>query len=321
MIIILMKASRLALPLCLTLLTACQASQTSDDRPSVVAAIEPLAYAATELAGDHWSVVDLTTPGVDAHDLELTPQQVAALHEADLVVYLEGLQPAVDDIVAQGELKNVLNVADVLELHPAETADEHADEDGDDHAADHEEEHADEHDNNHGHEADPHFWQDPTLLAQVSAQLSERLTEADPEHRADYEQASEDLLKSLTKLDEELESGLATCERKEFITSHAAFGYLAERYDLVQLSIAGINPNSAPSPARIAQVQDLAKEHGITTVFFETQTSDAVAKSIAGDLDLATAVLDPLAAPPEGTDYITGMQRNLEALRKANDCQ
>ena len=88
--------------------------------------------------------------------------------------------------------------------------------------------------------------------------------------------------------------GLETCARREFITSHAAFGYLARHYRLEQIAISGLSPEAEPSPARIAEVQDEAREHRITTIFYETLVSPAVAESIAGDLGLRTDVLDPI---------------------------
>ena len=132
------------------------------------------------------------------------------------------------------------------------------------------------------------------------------------------------LREELTSLDEEFVSGLEECVRREFVTSHQAFGYLADRYDLTEIGISGLNPEDEPSPARIAEVHELAREHGVTTIFFETLTSPAVAEAVAGDLGLQTAVLDPLEGVSEnspGEDYPSIMRANLEALKQANDCR
>ena len=110
--------------------------------------------------------------------------------------------------------------------------------------------------------------------------------------------------------------------RTEFITTHAAFGYLAERYHLTQIGISGLSPDSEPSPARIAEVQrgtgpqahhDLLRDAGFA----------AVAQAIAGDLGLATDVLDPIegiTSQSRGQDYLSVMSANLAALRKAGEC-
>lgn len=298
-------------------LTACSAPGTTDGRtsPHVVAAFYPLEWAASSVLGDHGSISTLTTPGAEAHDLELTPQQIASLADADLVVYLEGFQPAVDDAIEQSGATNVLNVADVIELLPV--ADEHA-HDGEAEA----EEHTADDGHDHG-DLDPHFWQDPRQMSALVQELSTRLADADPENEADYAGRAADTATLLADLDAELSSGLQVCVRREFITTHAAFHYLAARYDLTEIGISGVNPDADPSPARIAEIHEEAEAHGITTIFFETLTSDAVAASIAGDLGLATAVLDPLEGVTDqspGTDYPSIMRANLSALSAANDC-
>ena len=107
------------------------------------------------------------------------------------------------------------------------------------------------------------------------------------------------------------------------MTTHAAFGYLAERYHLTQIGISGLSPDSEPSPARIAEVQRVARDHRLTTIFYETLVSPAVAQAIAGDLGLATDVLDPIegiTSQSRGQDYLSVMSANLAALRKAGEC-
>jgi zinc transport system substrate-binding protein len=128
----------------------------------------------------------------------------------------------------------------------------------------------------------------------------------------------------LGDLDGRFGIGLAHCRRTAFITTHAAFGYLAERYRLTQIGISGLSPDAEPSPARIAEVQRDARARGITTIFFETLVSPAVATSIAGDLHLQVDVLDPIegiASTSKGNDYLSVMAANLTALRKANGCR
>lgn len=303
-------------------LTACGQGEPSPatDSPStpgtsVIAAFYPLAWAAEQVLGGDSAVTTLTSPGAEAHDLELSPQQIASLPDADLIIYLEGFQPAVDAAIEQSGATNLLEVGDVVDLLPLpEEGHSHDDEDG--HAAEAED---DAHDEDEGHAEhgsdDPHFWQDPMRMALLIDALAERL----PVDEATVESAKE----TLTGLDEAYSTQLADCERREFITTHAAFQYLADRYDLVEIGISGVNPDAEPSPARIAEVHDEAERHGITTIFFETLTSDAVASSIAGDLGLKTAVLDPLEGVTDkspGTDYPSIMTANLESLVAANEC-
>lgn len=288
---------------------------TGGNSPHVIAAFYPLQWASSQVVGKDDPVDALTLPGAEPHDLELTPQQVASLADADLVVYLKGFQPAVDSAIQQSGAKNVLDVGQFVDLQPL-PAD--AEEGGHDHG-----DHADEEEHEHG-DFDPHFWQDPERMEKVVTAIQDRLSEISPEKKATFESNATQAITDLKGLDSDFKKGLATCARSEFITTHEAFGYLAKRFNLTQIGISGISPNEEPSPARIAEVQSQAKEHGITTIFFETLTSPAVAQSIAGDLGLKTAVLDPLegvTSESKGTDYPSIMRSNLSALQSANDCK
>ncbi len=289
-------------------------TDAEDNGPDVVVAFYPLEWASTQVMGDIGSVSTLTAPGVEPHDLELTPKQVASLADADLVIYLSDFQSAVDDAIEQSGATNVLDVAQYVDLlAPAEDHDHEAEQ--------HEEEAtAEEHD--HG-DFDPHFWQDPTRMQKVVAAISERLADLDADDAATFRANAETASEDLGTIDDEFTTGLADCAINEFITTHEAFGYLADRYDLTQIGISGISPDEEPSPARIAAIQEEATAHNITTIFFETLSSDAVASSIASDLGLKTAVLDPLEGVTDkspGTDYPSIMRANLEALRTANGC-
>lgn len=295
------------------MLAACGAGlagESSDEATHVVAAFYPLEYVAERVAGEHAEITSLTSPGADSHDLELTVRQTAELSEAALVVYLEGFQPAVDAAVEQNGPENVLEVTDVVELADSSAAE-------DEHAGETEEEHAE-----HAGGGDPHFWLDPTLLGEVAAVFAEQMTRIDPDNAADYEANAEELQDDLAALDQEYEQGLADCTLDTVVVSHDAFGYLT-RYGLHFEAIAGLSPESEPSPAHLAELQDLIRGEGVTTVFSETLASPAMAESLAGDLGLETAVLDPvegLSDASAGEDYLSLMRANLEQLQRANDC-
>jgi zinc transport system substrate-binding protein len=298
----------------------------ADDQPGqldVVAAFYPFQFVAERVAGPHAGVTSLTTPGAEPHDLELTPRQVASVSTADLVVYERTFQAAVDEAVDQSGNEHVLDVATVVPLQPLASA-EHEEEHGAEHEEGHEhegEEHAEE-EHDHGG-LDPHIWLDPTQMATITGAVRDQLSALDPEHAEDFRTNAAALEAELTTLDEDFRTGLAGCERKEFITTHTAFGYLAKRYELSQIGITGLSPDAEPSPARIAEVQHEATEHGVTTIFYETLISPAIAEAIAGDLGLATDVLDPVEGITEasrGQDYVAVMRANLTALRKAGGC-
>ncbi|MFZ0530128.1 MAG: metal ABC transporter substrate-binding protein [Propionicimonas sp.] len=288
----------------LLLVSACAGpvDPTADDagRLTVATAFYPFEFIAERVGGDQVAVSNLTQPGSEPHDLELTPRQVAALATDDLVVYQSGFQPAVDAAVEQAAPRRVVDAASFLTFLPAAVTGATTT------AA-----------------LDPHTWQDPTTMIAVAEQVRDALIAARPEAKAEFTANTEALVKDLTALDTDFSTGLARCERTTFITSHAAFGYLAARYHLTQVGIRGLEPDVEPSAARIAEVQQLARAGGITTIFFETLVSPVVSDSIAADLGLRTDVLDPLegiTAESRGTTYLEVMRSNLASLRTANQC-
>ncbi|MFJ6798793.1 metal ABC transporter substrate-binding protein [Streptomyces sp. NPDC091268] len=304
-----------------TALTACSGSAGAaaggkDGKLDVTASFYPMQFLAEQIGKDHVKVTTLTKPGVEPHDLEITPKQTAQLGEADVVLYLKSLQPAVDKAVAQSGVKNVVDAATLtqLEAHSASGHESHESHEGQEHGASEE-----GHDHGEAGE-DPHIWLDPVKFAEVAKGVGAALEKADPDHAADYGKNTADLLAKLTGLDGEFKEGLANTASKTFITTHSAFGYLAERYGLDQEGISGVDPESEPSPARMKDLQAIAKKDNVTTVFFETLASDKTAKTLARDTGLQTDVLDPLEGitdTSQGADYLEVMRSNLKNLRKA----
>jgi zinc transport system substrate-binding protein len=286
----------LCLAVAATALVACGEGTGGEETVTVVASFYPLAEAARRVGGHDVDVMNLTPAGTEPHDLELTPDQVDAVEDADVVLYLGGgFQPAVEE-VAERRADGTVDLLAELELTE--------DEDG---------------------EVDPHFWLDPMLLAKAVDRIEAALAAAEPVARTEFEAHADDYRDDLAALDEELSRGLATCERRDIVTSHAAFSYLARRYDLEQVAIAGLSPEAEPDPDRLSDLTDLIAERGVTTVFYEALVSPDVAETLAREARVGTAVLDPIEGLSEedadaDRDYATVMRRNLEALRKALGC-
>jgi len=309
----------IAAPALALVLTACGGAEDGDGRPEVVAAFYPYAWAAEQVGGDHVSVTSLTSPGVEAHDLELTAKQVASVQDADLVVYQDDFQAAVDDAVERAgrDAGTTLDVAEEVELLDAAEG-EHAE-----HDHDHEHGEAEGHEGHDHGDTDPHLWLDPTNMAKVVAAVADRLAEVDPDHAEEYRANAEQVSGELTALDRRFATTLATCERRTLVTSHAAFAYLAHRYDLTQIAIAGIDPGNEPSAAQLAAISDEVEDEGVTTIFTERLVSPAVAETVARQTGARTAVLDPLEGLSDETSqetYLTIMEANLDAVATANGC-
>jgi zinc transport system substrate-binding protein len=293
-------------------LSACStdsAAVGNTDKFDVVASFYPMQYLAEQIGGDHVNVTTLTEPGQEPHDLELSTKQTAGLGEADAVLYLKSLQPAVDEAVSQSEVKTKIDAASLTKLEDhGDIEHEHGSSEG---SSDSEEEE---------HALDPHLWLDPVKYREVAEGVAKAFEKADPDHAADYKKNAAALTKKLDALDTAYEDGLKNTATKVFFTNHAAFGYLAERYGLTQEAISGLDPESEPSPARIKELQTEAEADGVTTVFYETLVSDKTAKTLASDAGLKTDVLDPLEGitdKSKGDDYFQVMESNLAALKTA----
>ena len=264
-------------------------SDTASGGRSVLASFYPLEYAAQQIGGGELEVANLTPPGVEPHDLELTPRDVARVQDADVVLYLDaGFQPAVDDAVAdaRGEVVDLLEGLQLRDAVGDETV------------------------------SDPHVWLDPTLYARVVEQLGGVL---------DSPEGARTLATKLRALDATFRAGLDSCARRELVTSHAAFGYLAARYGLEQVPLTGVTPEAEPTPRRLEEAVRRVRETGATTIFFETLVSPRVAETVARETGARTAVLNPIEGLTQeqaarGDDYFTLMRANLRALRQALGC-
>ncbi|BDZ60689.1 high-affinity zinc uptake system binding-protein ZnuA [Demequina sediminis] len=287
--------------------TGASASSAPADGLTVAAAFYPLEYVARGVAGADTTVVALAQPGVDAHDLELSPASVREMQGADLVLFLSDFQPAVDDAIDSTGVRS-LDAAAVVELHDAE---EHAEEEGEAHDAEDEHEHG---------TSDPHFWLDPTLLAAYADSVAAELSELDPDNADSYAANAASLTETLTGIDEAYATGLAQCERDTIFVAHEAFGYLTERYGIHQEGFAGLDPESEPSPARLLEIKERVADTGATVIFTEDTVSASVAESLANDAGVATAVLSPVETVADGEDYASTMTRNLEEIRGALGC-
>ena len=290
-----------------SLLAGCGASADEDDGFQAVAAFYPLAWVTERVGGAGWEVTNLTGPGTEPHDLSLDIAQTADIARADVIVLEHGFQPAVDTTVeTNAEDAAVVDAAEAVELMPASEHDHEHEEAGHDHG-----------------DVDPHFWLDPLLMADLADAVADQLSQVDPEGAERYASNAGELRSQLVELDGWYARSLATCERSTTVVSHEAFGYLA-RYGLTFEAIAGLSPDAEPTPADLARLEDLVTRDGVTTVFSERLASAKMSDTLASDLGLDTAVLDPIEGLSDETsdeDYLSLMAQNIAALQEANGCR
>lgn len=275
---------------------------------SVATSFYPLEFAVEQIAGTHAEVTSLTRPGAEPHDVELSARQVVALRKADLLVYESGFQPAVDDAMRLLDTSKVLDVTATADLTLAVGPDDEDHPVGD----------------GHDHAVDPHFWLDPERYAAVAEAIGDRLSRDDPAHATDYAARTKAFVDRLDAVDEAFHTGLAHCTIKDLVTSHAAFGYLAQRYGFVQHGITGLSPEAEPSAASLAALAHLVRQHGVTTIYQETLVEPHFAQVIASETGATVATLDPvegITTASAGRDYFAVMQANLATLRKGQECR
>lgn len=252
---------------------------------TVVAAAYPFAWLATEVGGPLVDVTNLVKPGAEPHDIELAPRQVGAIEQADVVLFLERFQPAVDDALHGGRQG--------LDLSGPMGEKDH----------------------------DPHVWLDPLRMQTAAEALADRLASVDPSHAEEYRTRAATVSSLLGELDGTFREALTGCARKDVVTSHSAFGYLASRYGLVQRGISGLTPDAEPSPRDVADVAQFARKNGLTTIFFESLVDPKVARTVASEIGARTAVLDPIEGVVNGDDYLSVQRRNAMALHDALGCR
>jgi len=282
---------------------AAESSDPGGEQLQVVTSFYPLQFVTQQIGGDAVSATNATKAGVEPHDLELSAQDTAQLADADLTVFLSGFQPAIDDAVESlgAEALDVASAADLnLQYTPIADGEEESDEAG----------------------TDPHFWLDPLRLADVGDAVAARLSELVPADRATFEANAQQLRTQLEALSDEYATALKECDRRELVTSHNAFGYLAQAFDLQQVGITGLTPESEPSPQQLAAVADFVSENNVSTIFYETLVSPDVAETLAGSTGARTAVLDPLEGLDDDAagDYFDVMRANLDALTVGLSC-
>jgi zinc transport system substrate-binding protein len=261
---------------------------TGDGRARVVASFFPLAEIARAVGGPDVEVTDLTPPGVEPHDLEPSSRDVDRIEDADVVLYLGGgFQPGVERTVSRADASSRVDLlAEIPERRPG----------------------------------DPHVWLDPRIMAMLTARVADALAAASPAHADAFRQRALAYSTELDALDMAFRSRLLTCDRRLLVTTHDAFGYLARSYQLEQQPLTGLTPDAEPDPRRLAELADLVRSRGVTTVFGEGGGESKSAEALAREAGVRTAVLHTLETPTDG-GYIGGMRANLDALGAALGCR
>ena len=296
-------------------------SSSASEPLLVVASIYPVQFLAGRIGGERVEVVGLVPPGVEGHTFELTPRDLLTIADA-AVIAMNGLQlePWLERALeslgddASGIVVETANADAALayEDHEAEEGEEEG------------EDHGDEGDHGHG-KTDPHFWLDSLRAITQAERIVEALIKADPAGTDLYRANLASLTTDLRALHADFEAGLSSCTHREFVTSHAAYGYLALAYDLEQVAVSGLSPGVEPSAQRLASVADRINDLGIDAVLIEPVLSGSNEQVLASETGAAIYKIHPMDGVTldelaEHGDYFGLMRDNLNSLRAAMDC-
>ncbi len=273
-----------------------------NSRLQVVTSFYPLYFFTTQIVLDKAAVYNITPAGAEPHDYEPTTRDIAKIEDSQLLVLNGG------KLEAWGEnIQNILSKKNTTIINVGETL---INQD------------ITENDNQM---RDPHIWLDPVLAKKEVEIIAKNISTIDPTNSQFYSDNSKLLINKLENLNSQFKAGLNNCQKKDIITSHAAFGYLTREYNLNQITISGLSPDEEPSPKKLAEITKLAKENQINYIFFESLVSPKLANTIAQEIGAKTLVLNPIEGLTDeeiknGKNYFTEMQNNLTNLKIALEC-
>ncbi len=273
------------------------------EKLDITASFYPLTFLAERIGGSQVTVTNLSKPGVEPHDIELTGAQVTDIAKSDVMLYLSDFQPAVTDAVKSAAPAISVDVAAAADLQPStsESSAEGAKPAG----------------------LDPHFWLDPMRYLKVADSIAGKFTTARPEQSAFFAANLAELRQELLTLDQELTTGLSQCRQKILVTGHNAFGYLAAKYGFKQVPISGLDPEIEPKAQELSVMTKFVEKQNVRTIYSETLIDPAVVETISKETGAKVAVLDPIEGLSETTsdlNYFDIMRRNLKTLRAGQSC-
>ncbi len=276
-------------------------STSSSGKIQVSASFYPMYFFTSQIGGKKADVTNITPAGVEPHAVEPSAQDIAGIEHGDMLVLNGGVEAWGEKIQETLRGKKVKVVIAGKGLLTKEIEEEGK------------------------KQLDPHVWLDPILAKKEVRAIAQGYVDVDPPNKTYYEKNEKMLDEKLDQLDTAYKNGLQNCKQRDIITSHAAFGYLAARYGLHQVPIAGLSPEAEPSSQQLAEIATFAKEHHVKYIFFESLVSPKLAETIANEVGAKTLVLDPIEGisdddMKQGKNYFIVMEKNLKNLQIALEC-
>ncbi|MCJ7429489.1 MAG: zinc ABC transporter substrate-binding protein [Candidatus Nanohaloarchaeota archaeon QJJ-5] len=296
------------------ILAGCTTTTSTETEIDVLASTYPFYDITSHITPSNISVSYLVPPSVSPHHFDPTPSDRAKITSAEAIVTTGVAMEQWERSMTADTDAYIINGSRAVELQPAV---------GDSHESEYDEQGRD-HDEDHDHGSiDPHYWLAPENAITIAGTIRDALIEQYPEQEQAIREQSSSYIQDLESLHQTYSTRLSDCEHDTVLTSHAAFGYLADAYGFEQVPILGISATAEPSPQEVQTLVDTAQQEGIDTVFYDTSGDRSMAETIANEIDGEIRPLNPVMGidDPASQSYITIMEQNLEELTEALQCQ
>lgn len=277
-------------------------SKNDSTQLHITTSFYPLTFFTKQIVGDRATVYNLIPSTVEPHTYEPTAQDIVHIETSDIVIVNGIIEPWLEKIQSQVQdsKTKVIVVGNGLFSQTVFEGGKDI--------------------------VDPHIWLNPQLAKQEVQKISDSIIAKDQRNKDIYIQNTKQLLAQLDELDKTYKNSLTQCKENYFVTSHAAFGYMASRYGLKQIPIAGLSPEEEPSPQQLSAIIQVVKKNNIRYIFFENLMSPKFSQTIAQETGVQTLVLDPLEGisddnQKKGFNYFTVMNQNLHNLHIALSCK
>lgn len=286
-------------------LGACGQKTSQDSKEAkgmkIVTSFYPIYAMVKEISGD-LNDVRMIQSSSGIHSFEPSANDIAAIYDADIFVYhshtLESWAGSLDLSLQNSKVK-VIEASEGMTLERVSGLEDMQAGDGIDEKTLY----------------DPHTWLDPEKVAEEAQIIADELSELDNANKNTYQKNAQSYSNKAHDLTNKYKPIFEKASQKTFVTQHTAFSYLAKRFGLNQLGIAGISPDQEPSPRQLTEIQEFAKTYKVKTIFTESNASSKVADTLSKSTGVSLKTLNPLEADPQNDkSYLENLEENLAVL-------
>ena len=251
--------------------------------------VYPLKEFADKIAGDKADVSCMVPDNMEPHDYEPKTKDFEALVKSDAFIYNGlGLESWVDQV------NSVIGDKDIRIVDSSEGVDVRKE----------------------GDVTDPHCWLSLKQAQKQAENIKDTLVEIDQENKDYYQGNYDEFVSELESLYNDYKSKFDGLSNKDFVTGHAAFGYLCRDFGLQQRSVENLFAEGEPTPKQLEELVSFCKGNNIKTVFSESLASPKVSQTLANEVGAEVVPILTLESNEDDKSYVEAMKYNLEEIYK-----